>query len=147
MTSKMNIDKLVVLIRGAGDVASGVAHRLHRSHFKICMTEILHPLAVRRGVSFSEAIYEGEKEVEGIRARLIFKPEEIERIWKKGDIPILTDPDGKKTRNFLKPDVLIDATMAKKNLGTQIHDAPLIIGLGPGFIAGEDVHTGIETNG
>jgi xanthine dehydrogenase accessory factor len=146
MTSKMNIDKLVVLIRGAGDLASGVAHRLHRSHFKICMTEIPHPLAVRRGVAFSEAIYEGEKEVEGVRAKFISKPEEIESVWKKGNIPIIADSDGKKTRHFLKPDVLVDAIMAKKNLGTQINDAPLVIGLGPGFSAGKDVHIVIETN-
>jgi len=146
MTSKMNIDKLVVLIRGAGDLASGVAHRLHQSHFKICMTEIPHPLAVRRGVAFSEAIYEGKKEVEGVRAKFISKPEEIESVWRKGDIPILADPDGKKTRSFLKPDVLADAIMAKKNLGTQINDAPLVIGLGPGFTARKDVHIVIETN-
>jgi xanthine dehydrogenase accessory factor len=146
MTSKMNIDKLVVLIRGAGDLASGVAHRLHRSHFKICMTEIPHPLAVRRGVAFSEAIYEGQKEVEGVRAKFISKPEEIESVWKKGNIPIIADSDGKKTRHFLKPDVLVDAIMAKKNLGTQINDAPLVIGLGPGFSAGKDAHIVIETN-
>jgi len=146
MTSKMNIDKLVVLIRGGGDLASGVAHRLHQSHFKICMTEIPYPLAVRRGVAFSEAIYEGEKEVEGVRAKFISKPEEIESVWRKGDIPILADPDGKKTRSFLKPDVLVDAIMAKKNLGTQINDAPLVIGLGPGFSAGKDVRIVIETN-
>ena len=146
MTSKMNIDKLVVLIRGAGDLASGVAHRLHQSHFKICMTEIPHPLAVRREVAFSEAIYEGEKEVEGVRAKFISKPEEIEFVLKKGHIPIIADSDGKKTRHFLKPDVLVDAIMAKKNLGTQINDAPLVIGLGPGFSAGKDVHIVIETN-
>jgi len=146
MKPKRNIDELVVLIRGGGEVASGVAHRLHQAHFKICMTEISHPLAVRREVAFSEAIYEGEKEVEGVRARLIFKPEEIESWWKKGDIPILVDPDGKKTRTFLKPDVLVDAIMAKRNLGTQIQDAPLVIGLGPGFAAGENVHIVVETN-
>ena len=146
MTSKINMDKLVVLIRGAGDIASGVAHRLHQSHFKICMMEIPHPLAVRRGVAFSEAIYEGEKEVEGIRAKFISKPEEIESVWKKDDIPILVDSDGKKMRHFLKPDVLVDAVMAKQNLGTQVHDAPLVIGLGPGFTAGKDVHVVIETN-
>src|SRR3989304_5106137 len=77
------IGDLVVLIRGGGEVASGVAHRLHQAHFKICMTEISHPLAVRREVAFSEAIYEGEKEVEGIRAKLITKPEQIESLWKK----------------------------------------------------------------
>ena len=140
------MDELIVLMRGSGEIASGVAHRLHRSHFKICMTEIPHPLAVRREVAFSEAIYEGEKEVEGVRAGFISKPEEIESMWKNGDIPILVDPDGKKTRNFLKPDVLVDAIMAKKNSGTQIDDAPFVIGLGPGFTAGKDVHIVIETN-
>ena len=144
--SKKSMDELVVLIRGAGEIASGVAHRLQRSHFKVCMIEIPHPLAVRRAVAFSEAIYEGEKEVEDVRAKFISKPEEIESVWKKGDIPILIDPDGKKTRNFSRPDVLVDAIMAKKNLGTQVNDAPLVIGLGPGFAAGKDVHTVIETN-
>ena len=146
MRFKESMDELVVLIRGAGEMASGVAHRLHQSHFKICMIEIPHPLAVRREVTFSEAIFEGEKEVEGVRAKLISKTEEIESVWKKSKIPILIDPDGKKTRSFLKPDVLIDGIMAKKNLGTQINDAPLVIGLGPGFSAGKDVHIVIETN-
>ncbi|MGZ3539418.1 MAG: selenium-dependent molybdenum cofactor biosynthesis protein YqeB [Thermodesulfobacteriota bacterium] len=144
--SKKSMDELVVLIRGAGEIASGVAHRLQRSHFKVCMIEIPHPLAVRRAVAFSEAIYEGEKEVEDVRAKFISKPEEIESVWKKGDIPILIDPDGKKTRNFSKPDALVDAIMAKRNLGTQVNDAPLVIGLGPGFAAGKDVHIVIETN-
>ncbi|HYA91938.1 MAG TPA: selenium-dependent molybdenum cofactor biosynthesis protein YqeB [Thermodesulfobacteriota bacterium] len=146
MKSKKSMDQLVVLIRGAGEIASGVAHRLQRSHFKVCMTEIPHPLAVRRRVAFSEAIYDGEKEVEGVRAKFISKSEEIESVWKKGNIPILIDPDGKKTRNFTKPDVLVDAIMAKRNLGTQVNDAPLVIGLGPGFAAGRDVHIVIETN-
>jgi xanthine dehydrogenase accessory factor len=146
MKPKKRIDELIVLIRGGGEVASGVAHRLHQAHFKICMTEISHPLAVRREVAFSEAIYEGEKEVEGVRAKLISRPEEIESLWKKDDIPILVDPDGRRTRTFLKPDVLVDAIMAKKNLGTQINDAPLVIGLGPGFTVGENVHIVVETN-
>ncbi len=140
------IEDLVVLIRGAGEMASGVAHRLCQSHFKICMLEIPHPLAVRREVSFCEAIYEGEKEVEGVWAKLISKAEEIPATWGKGKIPLLMDPEGKKTWSFLKPDVLIDAIMAKKNLGTQITDAPLVIGLGPGFTAKKDVHIVIETN-
>ena len=146
MTSKINMDELVVLVRGAGEIASGVAHRLQRSHLKVCMIEIPHPLAVRRAVAFSEAIYEGEKEVEDVRAKFISKAEEIESVWKKRGIPILIDPDGKKTRNFSKPDVLVDAIMAKRNLGTQVNDAPLVIGLGPGFTAGKDVHIVIETN-
>ncbi len=144
MTHKTN--ELIVLIRGAGEMASGVVHRLHRSHFKICMTEIPQPLAVRREVAFSEAIYEGHKEVEGVRAKLITTPEEIESTWKSGDVPILVDPDAKKTRNFLKPEILVDAILAKRNLGTQMTDASLVIGLGPGFTAGKDVHLVVETN-
>jgi len=144
--SKRRIEDLIVLIRGAGEVASGVAHRLHRSHFKICMLEIPHPIAVRREVSFCDAVYNGEKEVEGIRAKFISTQEEISSVWKKEKIPILVDPDGQETLHFLKPDVLIDAIMAKRNLGIQINDAPLIIGLGPGFTAGKDVHVVIETN-
>ena len=146
MRSKKDLGELVVLIRGAGEMASGVAHRLHQSHFKICMIEIPHPLAVRREVTFSEAIYEGEKEIEGIRAKLISKLEEVELTWEQGAIPILIDPDAKIARNFLKPDVLVDAIMAKKNLGTQVNDAPLVIGLGPGFTAEKDVDIVIETN-
>ncbi|MBP1696225.1 MAG: family selenium-dependent molybdenum hydroxylase system protein [Deltaproteobacteria bacterium] len=119
MKQKKGIDELIILIRGGGELASGVAHRLQRSHFKICMTEISHPLAVRREVAFSEAIYEDEKEVEGVWAKLISKSEDIESLWRKGNIPILVDPDAKKTRKFLKPDVLVDAIIAKKNLGDQ----------------------------
>ncbi len=146
MRSPKNLKEVVVLIRGAGEMASGVAHRLYQSHFKICMLEISKPLAVRREVSFCEAIYDSEKEVEGVFAKFIIRPQEITSVWEDGKIPILIDPEGKKTRKFLKPDVLIDAILAKKNLGTRIDDAPLVIGLGPGFKAGEDVHAVIETN-
>lgn len=146
MTSNKKLSDLVILIRGAGEMASGVAYRLHRSHFKLCMTEVMHPLAVRRGVSLCEAVYDGEKTVEGVKAKLVPGPEQIESAWERGDIPVLIDPEGEKTRKFLKPDVLVDAIMAKKNLGTRIHDAPLVIGLGPGFSAGKDVHIVIETN-
>ncbi len=110
------------------------------------MLEIANPLAVRREVSFCEAIYEGEKEVEGVRAKFISHPYQIKSIWKEGKIPILIDPEGKETKDFLKPDIYIDAIMAKKNLGTKIDDAPLVIGLGPGFTAGKDVRIVIETN-
>jgi len=144
--SDKEIDEVIVLIRGAGEMASGVAHRLHQSHFKVCMLEIPHPIAVRREVSFCEAIYEGEKEVEGVRSKFISKPEEILSVWKDEKIPILVDPDGEKTRRFIKPDAFVDAIMAKKNLGTHIKKAPLVIGLGPGFSAGKDVHIVIETN-
>jgi xanthine dehydrogenase accessory factor len=146
MESQKNLNELVVMIRGAGEMASGVAYRLHQCHIKICMLEISQPLAVRREVSFCEAIYVSEQEVEGVRAKFVSKPEQIQSLWKAGKIPLLVDSDLKKTKHFLKPDVLIDAIMAKRNLGTKISDAPLVIGLGPGFTAGKDVHIVIETN-
>ena len=146
MRTDKKMDQLVVLIRGAGEMASGVAHRLYQSHFKICMLEIPHPIAVRREVSFCEAVYDGEKGVEGVWAKLISTSEEILPIWKEGKIPLLIDSDGKRTISFLKPDILIDAIMAKKNLGTKINHAPFVIGLGPGFAVNEDVHIIVETN-
>jgi xanthine dehydrogenase accessory factor len=101
---------------------------------------------VRRTVCFSEAAYDGEKEVEGVRAKLIATPDEIHSVWKERKIPVLVDPDSSQTRGFLKPDVIVDAILAKRNLGTKSDDAPLVIGLGPGFTAGRDVHAVIETN-
>jgi xanthine dehydrogenase accessory factor len=139
------LNDLVILIRGGGEMATGVAHRLASCHFKVCMTETSNPQAVRREVAFSEAIFDHEKEVEGVTAKKIDSPHHIFQAWKEGKIPILIDPDA-KVKDFLKPDVLIDATLVKKNLGTKITDALLVIGLGPGFNAGKDVHLVIETN-
>lgn len=141
----MPIHDLKVLIKGGGEMASGIAHRLSRCRFKVCMTEIPKPRAVRRGVSFSEAVYGGEKTVEGITAKLVSSHEEIPRLWNSRKIPIIVDPET-KVKDILKPHVLVDATVAKKNLGTKITDAPLVIGLGPGFYGGRDVHQVVETN-
>jgi len=143
MDRKLN--ELVILIRGAGEMATGVAHRLASCHFKVCLTETSNPQAVRREVAFSEAIFESEKKVEGVIARRVESADQTREAWKEGKIPILMDPEA-KVKDSLKPDVLIDATLAKKNLGTKITDAPLVIGLGPGFHAGKDVHLVIETN-
>jgi xanthine dehydrogenase accessory factor len=134
-----------VLIRGAGDMASGVAYLLFRNGFKVCLTELPCPLAIRRMVSFCEAVYEGEKTIEGVTASRISEPREAFSVWEMGKIPLLIDP-GNSTKDFLKPHVLIDATMAKRNVGTKITDAPLVISLGPGFKAGKDAHVVIETN-
>jgi xanthine dehydrogenase accessory factor len=109
------------------------------------MTETSNPQAVRREVAFSETIFDSEKEVEEIAAKRVESADHISEVWRDGKIPILIDPDA-KVKDFLKPDVLIDATLVKKNLGTKITDAPLVIGLGPGFHAGKDVHLVIETN-
>lgn len=144
-TSKMPTDNLTVLIKGAGEMASGIAYRLSRCHFKVCMTEISKPRAVRRRVSFSEAVYEGEKTVEGITAKLVSSHQEILRAWNDGKIPIIVDADA-RINDLLKPDVLVDAIVAKRNLGTKITDARLVVALGPGFYAGRDVHLVVETN-
>ena len=137
---------LTVLIRGGGEVASGIAFRLHLSHFRVCLTEIANPLAVSRGTAFSEAVFNGVKEIMDVKAELVStSPEEIHRVWQKGDMPIVIDPEA-SIKDMIKPDVLVDAIMAKRNTGTRITDAPLVIGAGPGFYAGRDVHIVVETN-
>jgi xanthine dehydrogenase accessory factor len=136
----------LVLIKGAGDLATGVAYRLHRSGFPIVMTELPAPLMVRRTVSFGEAVYEGETTVEGVVARRVEDPGQGLALARQGEvIPILVDPEGHAVE-VLKPRVLVDGIMAKHNAGTRISDAPLVIALGPGFTAGEDCHAVIETN-
>jgi xanthine dehydrogenase accessory factor len=139
------LSQLVVLIRGGGEVASGVAHKLARAHFRVCLTETSQPLAVSRGVTFSEAIYDGEKEVDGVIARRVKSVSEIPKVWQESQIPIIIDPEV-SMKDILNPDVLVDAIMAKRNLGTRITDAPLVVGLGPGFWVGKDVHVVVETN-
>jgi xanthine dehydrogenase accessory factor len=146
MEKEKRIGELIILIRGAGEMATGVAHRLFRCHFRVCMLEIPKPLAVRREVSFCEAVYEGEKEVEGVRSKFISDKELIQPVWEEGKIPLFVDPEGNGARSFLHPDVFVDAALAKRNLGTRISDADLVIGLGPGFVAGKDVHAVVETN-
>jgi len=141
----MDLANLVVLIRGGGEVASGVAHKLARARFRVCMTETSQPLAVSRGVAFCEAVYDGEKEVEGITAKRVESPGQIAGVWRQNKLPIIVDPDA-LVKDMLKPAVLVDALMAKQNMGTKVSDAPLVIGLGPGFQAKEDVHVVVETN-
>ncbi len=136
---------LIVLIKSGGELGTAVAHRLARSHLRICITETAHPMAVARETAFCEAIYDGEKEVGGITARLVASLDAVPHAWGEEWVPILVDPET-SAKDHLHPDVLVDAIMAKRNLGTRITDAPLVIGLGPGFEAGKDVHAVIETN-
>ncbi|MFQ5826484.1 MAG: selenium-dependent molybdenum cofactor biosynthesis protein YqeB, partial [Dehalococcoidia bacterium] len=136
---------LVVLIKGGGEIGTAVAHRLARSHLRVCITEAPHPLAVARETAFCEAVYDGEKEVGGVIARLVTSPAEIPHAWREERVPVLVDPET-SAKDHLHPHVLVDAIMAKRNLGTRISDAPLVIGLGPGFEAGKDAHVVIETN-
>ena len=134
-----------VLIRGAGEMASGVAYRLACSGFRVLMTEISTPLAVRRAVSYCEAVYDGSKIVEGRTARLIEHPEEAEGLWARTELPVLIDPH-MTCRSALRPMVIVDALLAKRNTGLNKGMAPLTIGLGPGFHAPDEVDLAIETN-
>ncbi len=134
----------LVLIRGAGDLASGIALRLFHAGFFIVMTDLPRPTAIRRSVAFSEAVRLGECRVEEVEARRAGNPEEAKEILKQGRIPVAADP-GKEMISALKPSVVVDAILAKKNLGTLIGDAPIVIGVGPGFTAGEDCHAVVET--
>ncbi|MGD8984023.1 MAG: selenium-dependent molybdenum cofactor biosynthesis protein YqeB [Desulfobacteraceae bacterium] len=139
------ISDIKVGLRGGGDLASGIAWRLYQSGFKVFITEIAKPLAVRRKVAFCEAVYDGRAEVEGVEAVLIPKAEDVYSIWGQGKIPLLVDPQC-EARRVIEPHVIVDAILAKKNLGTTMHDAPLVIALGPGFEAGKDAHFVVETN-
>lgn len=136
---------MLVVIKGAGDLATGVAHRLHRCGMGVVMTEIPQPTVVRRSVSFAEAVYETTHVVEGVTARIAQEIDQALEILRRGQIPVLVDPTASLALQ-LQPSVVVDAVMAKKNTGTRITDAPLVIGLGPGFTAGIDVHAVIETN-
>ena len=163
---------LLIICRGAGDLATGIIHRLHRAGHRVIALETDYPAAIRRQVSFCEAVYDGSAAVEGVTARLVpaladaetdtetysgindtpaahivsekWDSSAIEAVLEAGEVPLLIDPKGESI-SLLKPDVVVDAIIAKKNLGTTINMAPLVIGVGPGFTAGQDVHLVIES--
>lgn len=179
---------LLIICRGAGDLATGIIHRLHRAGHRVIALETDYPAAIRRQVSFCEAVYNGSAAVEGVTARLVpalnnteiateadaetdaeigteiytetysglndtpathtasekWDRSAIEAVLEAGEVPLLIDPTGESIA-LLKPDVVVDAIIAKKNLGTTINMAPLVIGVGPGFTAGNDVHLVIES--
>lgn len=163
---------LLIICRGAGDLATGIIHRLRRAGHRVIALETDYPAAIRRQVSFCEAVYDGSAAVEGVTARLVpaltdaetdtekysgindtpaahiasekWDSAAIEAVLEAGEVPLLIDPKGESIE-LLKPDVVVDAIIAKKNLGTTINMAPLVIGVGPGFTAGQDVHLVIES--
>lgn len=144
--------KDVVLIRGGGDLASGVALRLHRSGMQVVITELDQPLVIRRLVSFAEAIYQEETHFEGVTARKVDGISDIQRTWDERVIPVLVDPEC-RIINQLETNrppwlisVLVDARMTKRPPDLGMDSAPLVVGLGPGFIAGDNCHAVIETN-
>ncbi len=134
----------LIIVRGGGDLATGVIHRLWSAGFPVTILEASHPTAIRRQVAYSEAVYEGSATVEEVRAVRCENPESIRTVLEAGEIPLLVDPKGAYIP-FLNPGVVVDAIIAKRNLGTNRSMAPLTIGLGPGFVAGEDVDFVIET--
>jgi xanthine dehydrogenase accessory factor len=144
-TANPSLKGLKVLIRGAGEMATGVAHRLARSGFHLLLTETHHPLAVRRAVSFCEVVHDGDKTVEGLSARLIQEPGQAQKLWDQGELPVLVDPE-MSCLDKLRPQVIVDALLAKRNTGLQKGMAPFTIGLGPGFSAPDQVDLVIETN-
>ena len=148
--------KDLIVVRGAGDLATGTIHRLKKAGFRLLVLEAEHPAAIRRQVALSEAVYAGSARVEDVEAvrmdvdlaekknRKELLEQDMERIWKKDGVPVLVDPAGLSIA-ALRPAVVVDAILAKKNLGTTKEMAPLVIALGPGFTAGEDVDVVIET--
>ena len=133
-----------VIVRGGGDLASGVIYRLYREGYRVLVLEIGKPACIRRQVAYGEAVYDGQAEVEGVRATKISRLEERTHCWELGEIPVFADAEGKSIE-CIRPDVVVDAIIAKKNLGTYKNMAPLTIALGPGFTAGEDVDVVVET--
>lgn len=139
----LDLSSYPVLIKGAGDLATGIALRLWRAGFPVVMTEVAAPLAVRRTVAFAQAVYDGAWQVEGVVAQRATVAE-VRPLWAARTIPVLVDPAA-TCRVQLQPAVIVDAIMAKQNTGTQRSDAPLVVALGPGFTAGGDCHAVIET--
>lgn len=136
----------VVLIRGAGEMASAIAWRLHRANIRrIVMTELDAPLCVRRTVAFCTALETGQTRVEGVAARSASTPAEAGDAWRDGHIAVAPHSQWHAFSDFA-PDVVVDAILAKRNIATALADAPLVIGLGPGFVATQDCHFVIETN-
>lgn len=133
-----------IIVRGGGDLATGVIHRLWRAGFAPLVLECAQPAAIRRQVALCEAIYSGRASVEGMTGVRVDDLREAETVLAAGDVPLLSDARAECVKIW-RPHVLIDAIIAKKNLGTSIDMAPLVIALGPGFRAGTDAHAVVET--
>jgi xanthine dehydrogenase accessory factor len=139
------LSQLIILVRGGDEAGSAVAHRLFQSNFRVCITEVSQPLSICRGVAFSEAVYDTAKIVEGaVAERSLPSVENIYRLWREGRIPVVVDPE-MSLRAILRPDVVVNALMLKRTTNIKMSDAPLVIGIGPGFAAGQNVHMVVET--
>lgn len=138
----------IAIVRGGGDLGSGVALRLYRAGIRVVVSEVETPLTVRRKVAFSEAVYEGSTKVEEVAAHKVKTPEDMfsfMHVFAKQEVPVVVDPNG-MVIDLLHPLIVVDARMLKQHVALIPTEVPLIIGLGPGFIAGENCHAVIETN-
>jgi len=133
------------LIWGGGDLASGASLRLFRIGIRVLVVETTQPLAVRRSVSFAQAVYDGETQIEGVTGKLIGEPSEMSACWNEGIIPVIVDPELDLMENY-RPLVLIDARMRKRYVDLPLDLAEMVVGLGPGFIVGQNCHAAVETN-
>jgi xanthine dehydrogenase accessory factor len=141
----MIYNKDLVLVRGGGDLATGTIHRLVQAGFSVVVLEIPQPTVIRHSVAFSQCIFTGQTEVEGVTAVMVTSPEDALQKITDEVVPVLVDPEG-VSRSVLQPFAVVDAILAKRNTGITKAWAPIVIGLGPGFTAGEDVHAVVETN-
>ncbi len=136
--------KELVILKGGGDLGSGCAARLYRAGYRLLVLELPQPLVVRRAVAFASAVYQGQITVEDITARLATSEAAVYAAWENREIPVLVDPQAGQLARW-RPLALVDAIMAKRNTGTRLTDAPVVIALGPGFVAGQDCHAVVET--
>lgn len=134
----------LIIVRGGGDIATGTIYKLHRCGFRVLILETDSPSAIRRNVAFSEAVYQGSQQVEDLRCTLAADPVEAQALLEREGIALLVDPEGGCIVRF-RPLAVVDAILAKRNIGTRIDMAPITVALGPGFEAGRDVHAVIET--
>ena len=141
----MPIDRPLTVLRGGGDLGTGGAIRLHRAGWRILVTELPQPLAIRRAVAFASAMYTGSIEVEGVVAHKIDHLDQAAKVWANNHIPVITDPD-RLISVQSQPAAIVDAIMSKMNTGTRLTEAPIVVALGPGFTAGIDCHAVVETN-
>ena len=137
--------RIRVVVKGGGDMGTGVAHRLHRTGMQVVVTETARPTVIRRAVSFASAVFEGAITVEGVTARLVADDEALQETLARGEVPVLVDPQATIVQRW-RPQVVVDAILAKRNVGTRLTDAPVVVALGPGFTAGVDCHAVVETN-
>jgi len=135
----------IAVVKGAGDLGTGVAYRLWKCGFRVLCADLPEPLVIRRAVAFASVLYDGRAVIEGVQCERVSYADEAIYLWQRNTLPVVADPVGRVVES-LRPEIVVDAILAKRNLGTTIIDAPCVVALGPGFSAGKDCHAVVETN-